>query len=475
VGEALQSLPQISISDTIGNGNNPAIRMRGYGSSNVLVLIDGAPLNTATTQLPALNTIPLSTVSRIEIMEGSGGVLYGAGAVGGVINIVTTVSDESSLSLSAGSHGYGQVVAETAIPFATGVATVLVATTTSDGYRDNTDFDDNKFAIGLQSDTGGYQHRVDVQVTRAEQQYLSGSTADMLAANPRGGLTADTNDNETYRIQYRGTQLDQGNPLSVAAKWLKSSQQGTVSGTTQFNQTTESISVSPQLLIESYDMLVGLDAQATDFEFNSPTATYATRVQRSDQHQVSVFARRGVNVSENSHLALGARVTAVADDISKVDEAGGALTASTLRDKQTLTAWEAAIRHSLTENTQLTARVDTHYRIPTLDEQAGYSPFPSSLLKAQTGRSTELGLSTTLGRANLSANIYQTDLRNEIAFQSPANFSRYGNFNIDQTRRAGASATLRMPVSASAEVSANIARVDATITGGDHSGKKVPL
>ena len=75
------------------NGTGTAVDMRGFGvtaPSNVLVLVDGRRFNDADIPGFDFSLIPMNSIERVEITRGnSGGVLYGDGAVGGVINIVT--------------------------------------------------------------------------------------------------------------------------------------------------------------------------------------------------------------------------------------------------------------------------------------------------------------------------------------------------------------------------------------------------
>ena len=67
--------------------------MRGFGAagiSNTLVLVNGRRLNDIDMAGVDFSAIPKNSIERIEITRGnSGAVLYGDGAVGGVINIVT--------------------------------------------------------------------------------------------------------------------------------------------------------------------------------------------------------------------------------------------------------------------------------------------------------------------------------------------------------------------------------------------------
>ncbi|WP_129648721.1 TonB-dependent receptor plug domain-containing protein [Peristeroidobacter agariperforans] len=68
------------------------IQMRGLGVDTTLVLINGrrAPPSTSSVSLNAfdLNSIPLTAVERIEVMSDSASAIYGADAIGGVVNII---------------------------------------------------------------------------------------------------------------------------------------------------------------------------------------------------------------------------------------------------------------------------------------------------------------------------------------------------------------------------------------------------
>ena len=75
------------------NGATTTVDLRGFGataSSNTLFLLNGRRLNDIDLLGVDLSTIPRDSIERIEITRGnSGAVLYGDGAVGGVINIIT--------------------------------------------------------------------------------------------------------------------------------------------------------------------------------------------------------------------------------------------------------------------------------------------------------------------------------------------------------------------------------------------------
>ncbi|HDM77154.1 MAG TPA: hypothetical protein ENG51_11915, partial [Deltaproteobacteria bacterium] len=82
----------LNLRSMFGNDKKAGLDIRGMGDtfvSNVIVMVDGFKLNPPDMAGPDFSTIPLDQVERIEIVRGAGSVLYGNGAVGGVINIIT--------------------------------------------------------------------------------------------------------------------------------------------------------------------------------------------------------------------------------------------------------------------------------------------------------------------------------------------------------------------------------------------------
>src|SRR5690606_21780786 len=103
--DVLRTQAGMQLSDMDGSGmRSVSISMRGLsGANNVLVLVDGRKLNNPSQEGPALNAIALRDIERIEIVQGSAGVLYGDQAIGGVINVITrrAAAGETSGSLVA--------------------------------------------------------------------------------------------------------------------------------------------------------------------------------------------------------------------------------------------------------------------------------------------------------------------------------------------------------------------------------------
>ncbi len=89
LAEVIDEKAGTSISDFGPLGAQKSVSLRGSTTSQVLVLIDGVRTNNAQNGVVDLSLIPLDNIERIEIVRGDMSALYGADAVGGVINIIT--------------------------------------------------------------------------------------------------------------------------------------------------------------------------------------------------------------------------------------------------------------------------------------------------------------------------------------------------------------------------------------------------
>lgn len=101
--EILQRQPGVQVTSSGGRGTQSGVFVRGTNTSHVLVLVDGLRLSSATLGTTAFEHLPTSQIERIEILRGPASILYGADAVGGVIQIFTRSADgPPRLRVSAG-------------------------------------------------------------------------------------------------------------------------------------------------------------------------------------------------------------------------------------------------------------------------------------------------------------------------------------------------------------------------------------
>ena len=79
---------------TTGRKNQPDINMRGFTQEKILIMIDGVPYYETNYGKLNLDQIPADIISKVEIVQGTASVLYGANAPGGVINFITKTGGE---------------------------------------------------------------------------------------------------------------------------------------------------------------------------------------------------------------------------------------------------------------------------------------------------------------------------------------------------------------------------------------------
>jgi iron complex outermembrane receptor protein len=113
LSEALDAVPGVTVRTFGGLGALSTISIRGAGSESVLVLLDGVPLN-PTGGMVDLSDIPLSSLERIEIIRGGEGSSLGAGAVGGVVRLISLSPGEEDQATQSGHLTFGSFGTATA-------------------------------------------------------------------------------------------------------------------------------------------------------------------------------------------------------------------------------------------------------------------------------------------------------------------------------------------------------------------------
>ena len=106
VADAVAEATSLVVTTETGRQNRPSIR--GTGSNQTLLLIDGRRLAAGFKDLLGLEQVPLDMIERIEVVRGPASALYGSDAIGGVVNVITRTPPRNlSMGLTA---QYGQSI-----------------------------------------------------------------------------------------------------------------------------------------------------------------------------------------------------------------------------------------------------------------------------------------------------------------------------------------------------------------------------
>jgi outer membrane receptor protein involved in Fe transport len=160
LGELLANEPGIDWR-TYGDygGASQAFQIRGMESSEALVMVNGLSLNSPSLGQADVSGILLNNIERVEVIKGSGSLLYGSGAMAGTINVITKSPSRDRMDLAVragyGSQGTYQVSAENGMFVTKDLGYYLTANhLITDGHRDNGDLVHNDASLKLVLDKG---------------------------------------------------------------------------------------------------------------------------------------------------------------------------------------------------------------------------------------------------------------------------------------------------------------------------------
>jgi outer membrane cobalamin receptor len=109
VPQLLGEMPGVTVSRLGGLGSLALVSLRGSTWEQVLVYLDGVPLNAAVGGGVDLSTLPLGDVERIEVYRGMSPIAFGSSALGGIVSISTRAPDTTAAQAEVGMGSFGTV------------------------------------------------------------------------------------------------------------------------------------------------------------------------------------------------------------------------------------------------------------------------------------------------------------------------------------------------------------------------------
>ena len=164
--DAISSAPGVTSKQNGSFGGVGTIRIRGASSSQTLVLVDGVPVNDASSPGGGYNFEYLNTsnIQSIEVLKGSQSTLWGSDAIGGVVNIYTKQPESTSFGASAEIGSFGLKRGSTDINFAGSNSRFRISTskTSIDGISKADEKDGNSEDDGFESESYSVNGSIDL-------------------------------------------------------------------------------------------------------------------------------------------------------------------------------------------------------------------------------------------------------------------------------------------------------------------------
>jgi iron complex outermembrane receptor protein len=479
INEVLRGQGGVQINDLYGDGSRATVDMRGFGDtagSNTLILVDGRRLNNPDIAAPDLNSIALEDVERIEIVQGSAGVLFGDQAVGGVINVITRKPGalRHTLKLSAGSYNTLQLHAMTSQALDSGLNYLLsLDARESDNYRDHNEASYlNGFGKpGYEYETGsvfGELQYINDELNTPGTLFADEVSADRRQVSP---VYADDFSNAKTAIARVGLVQQLSDKWSLEAELTGRDTNGefrltSIDGT----QDRRVVELTPRFIgfvpaINNTMLTLGADAVDSEYKL---TTSFGDQV--NDQLQSSVYAQAVIPATEVLDITLGVRYAEVENDLQDTGTFATYPAGIQIDDDVTVGTFGLAIK--ATENWRVLFRADQNYRFAKVDEYL--QPVDQVILKTQEGLSVETGVEWASGSDTAKLLVYQLDLDDEIAYDPNAGL--FGaNINLDKTRRKGVITSGHWQQTKKLGYSASYTYTDAEVLSGPLAGKDIPL
>lgn len=515
IPELLAAEVGITARDLFGNNAaSTALDLRGIGanaSQNVVILVDGRRVNDFDLSSPQWAAIPLSSIERIEIMRGTGGVLYGDGAISGVINIVT----RSPLLQGTRVEAFGRTATyntlETQLYGSHGGSAFGINGSvygySSDGYRANNRNEQSNHTLNLRWALGegalDFRFGSDRQDLRLPgvRRVRPSTGLDEYANDRRGAQNpGDFSSRDgvragvAYEQKLGDAQLKVGFDLRKKDSRIRSPFQFQADDLARTSLTPR-LRLPFQAAGMQHRLTLGIDVHA--WKYASRRADTPENVDRpgnrvrARQRTVGWYALDTIDLTPSTLATVGLRGERARYQLSDSADptapacAFGCNVAPAANPRQSQHAWELGLKHTLDTSWSVFGRANRAFRLVNIDEiyEAFENP-PGSfvfaqrfdVLRPQVSRTLEAGTEWRSGPRSVRAALFQTGMTDEIHL-NPVTLD---NRNLPPSRRRGLELEARTPLVAGVQLTAAYAQTRGRILDGTQgtislAGKTVPL
>ena len=507
--ELLAQEPGFQYRDLFGanDGARTTLDLRGFGATgtqNTLILRNGRRLNDIDEAGVEFTNIPLETIRRVEVLRGnSAAVLYGDGAVGGAVNIITGPRrpNGGQVGVAAGTYRLREGLLSAAKSSGNIDLSVDANTKSGVGFRQNNAFTQRGVDAELHRYGNGGEWYISAGV---DNQHLGlpgarkvTATSSLLETDPHGATTPnDFADQKGFHAVTGVTRtLDNGGEGVIDAGYRTKTQHSIVISASgpAYDTTTDTqlgtVSFTPRV---TYDRTVGgraaslvggLDLYYSDYHQTAYEGTKAMPKHQYDlkQSSLAAYGQRQFWVGAATEMSAGIR-------LQRIDFTGGDILDPTAdvsfggtpfdghRESERLndTQWAGnlGLDQHVSDRVTLFGRLGRSFRMPTVDERIlSSATYDSFRMNAQTSWDAEAGARWSGDKVSYSVSAFQMTLRNEIHFNS----TTFLNENMDPTRRSGVEAGAGVSLTPRLSLKLSGTWMQARFRSGANQGKSVPL
>ena len=494
VADLLRSEEGIVVRDLTGNGKNTQVDLRGFGETgpfNNLVLVDGRRVNEIDLSGVDWTQIPLDQVQRVEIVRGTGSVLYGDNAVGGVINIITKTPSEELTARVGGLLGrYERKRAEGSVSGGHGniAASLFGSYDSTDGYRDNGEFRTRDLGGKILYDmmdnvslnlSGSYHH---------DDFGLPGPLSEEELETDRQSTNFPFDNGETTDWYLKmGMDWDLGTHGQIVADFScrdRNNQDEFVSFSSASDRDVVTWALTPRYIWDGEiadrgnTLITGIDLYTSDldadFFFGTPLAPSGFSEIEKDSY--GFYANDEFSLTENIILSLGARHEEVRYGLKQEDFLSGlAPLDETVKDDEN--AYTMGLTFLYDGESSAFLRYNRSFRFPLTDELVVFdflttgSIRVNSDIKPQTGDHYEIGVRHFLTPdIELRGTLFRAEIKDEIFF----NLTTFTNENYPETLHQGIEIGARADLFKRLTVFGNYTYEKATFEKGPFDDNDIP-
>ena len=379
-------------------GQQTSVFMRGMNSNHTMVAINGVAIkdHSTTGGLHDIGSDFIKHVTGIQVVKGSQGTLYGANAVGGVINFITTDSYANSISTTTGSNNTKGLTLKIHRNIDNHSVSVIADGTTSDGISvapsgtEKDGFDANNITINTKSTWDDVEIKTTL-IRRESDADLDNGTSDDL------DYTAENNMN-LYQLSGKvNTGLGSYNLTFSRTEYDRDYYNGTEHD--EYDSYSNTVLLTNTIQKDKWDITPGVEYEEFEGSFDNRGQYYSASVDTGGEN-IGYFVNGNMIVSDKLLLSAGVRQ----DDPSLFGD---------------YTTYRLGGTYDLTGALQLKGNYATSVKTPTLYEMHGsdnYGFNGNPNLQPEEAETTDIGFEYNLGNSVLDFVYFTTDLKNLITY-----------------------------------------------------------